>query len=84
MILTKIQYFDKQVLNLQKYVCFTMRLNTHKSEVCKKTKGSDETGLLNRNKFLIEIQNNCPAIYHLSDEQKSAVAEVQAQIRRGE
>lgn len=61
-----------------------MTLSAIKSQIIQKVETINDVELLDDIKRLIEIQNDSPVIYHLSEEQKSAVAEAQGQIKRGE
>lgn len=61
-----------------------MTFTAIKSQIIKKVETIDDAELLDEIKRLIEIQSEDSKIYHLSEEQKSAVAEAQVQIKRGE
>ena len=61
-----------------------MTISAIKSEIIKKVETIDDFELLEEIRSLIEIQKDSSAIYHLSDEQKAAVAEAQEQFKRGE
>ena len=61
-----------------------MTISAIKSEIINKVETIDDFELLEEIRSLIEIQKDSPAIYHLSDEQKSAVSEAREQINNGE
>ncbi len=61
-----------------------MTISVMKSEIIKKVETINDFELLDEIRSLIKIRKDSPAIYHLSDEQKAAVAEAQEQFKNGE
>lgn len=61
-----------------------MTISAIKSAIIKKVETINNAELLDEISRLIEIHNYNSSIYQLSDEQKSAVAEAQEQIKSGE